>query len=54
MGLDRVEDHRRAGAEIITSTDASCLLHLEGIARREGTALRVLHVAEILAEATSA
>lgn len=52
MGLDRVEDHARAGATVIASTDVSCLLQLEGVARREGTALRTLHVAEILAEAT--
>ena len=53
MGLDRVEDHRRAGAEVIASTDVSCLLHLEGVARREGEPLRALHVAEILAEASA-
>lgn len=51
MGLDRVEDHRRAGVSVVTSTDVSCLLHLEGVARREGAPLRVLHVAELLAEA---
>ena len=52
MGLDRVEDHRRAGATELASTDVSCLLHLEGVARREGAPLRMRHVAEILAEAT--
>jgi L-lactate dehydrogenase complex protein LldE len=29
----------------------SCLMHLEGLARREGTKLRFMHVAEVLAEA---
>lgn len=48
MGRDRLADHRRGGAEVITSSDASCLLQLEGIARREGPPLRVLHVAELL------
>jgi L-lactate dehydrogenase complex protein LldE len=48
MGNDRVDDHRRAGAEILTSTDASCLLHLSGLARRRRLPLRVMHVAEIL------
>ena len=52
MGLDRLADHRRGRAEVLTSTDVSCLLHLEGLARRGDTPLRVLHVAEILAEAT--
>ncbi|MGB0617978.1 MAG: (Fe-S)-binding protein [Myxococcota bacterium] len=50
MGLDRLSDHRRGRAEVLTSTDVSCLLHLEGLARREGPPLEVLHVAEILAE----
>ncbi len=48
MGRDRVADHLRSGAEVITSTDMSCLMHLDGLIRREGRPLRVLHVAEIL------
>lgn len=48
MGRDRVADHRAAGAEVIASTDVSCLLHLDGIARREGVAMRTAHVAELL------
>jgi L-lactate dehydrogenase complex protein LldE len=49
MGRDRVADHARAGAEVVTSTDVSCLLQLEGIARKSSSPLRFLHVAEILA-----
>jgi L-lactate dehydrogenase complex protein LldE len=48
MGRDRLDDHERAGAEFLVSTDVSCLLHLSGIARREGRGLRTLHVAEVL------
>jgi L-lactate dehydrogenase complex protein LldE len=48
MALDRLADHAAARAEVVTSTDVSCLLHLEGVARRRGLPLRVLHVAEIL------
>ncbi|MGH0036556.1 MAG: (Fe-S)-binding protein [Myxococcota bacterium] len=48
MGRDRLLDHERAGAGIVTSTDASCLLHLDGLARRAGSPLRMLHVAEVL------
>jgi L-lactate dehydrogenase complex protein LldE len=29
----------------------SCLMHLDGLIRRDGRPLRVMHVAEILAEA---
>ena len=53
MGLDRLEDHAaRRGAEVLTSSDPSCLLHLAALARRHGHPLRVLHVAQILADAS--
>lgn len=52
MGRDRIADHEQAGAEIIAAADMSCLMHLEGLIRREGKPLRVMHVAEILAAAT--
>jgi len=48
MGLDRVHDHLRHGAEVITSGDMSCLMQLDGIIRRHGLPMRVMHVAEIL------
>ena len=52
MGRDRIADHERAGAEMIAGGDVSCLMHLEGLIRRDGKKLRVLHVAELLEEAT--
>jgi len=48
MGRDRLDDHRRAGAEVITGVDVSCLMHLEGLARREGRDVTFLHVAQVL------
>jgi len=51
MGQDRVAAHQRLGVEVIASGDVSCLLHLEGVIRRQGLAIRTVHVAEILAEA---
>jgi len=51
MGRDRLADHERAGAEIITGTDMSCLMHLDGLVRRERRRLKVLHVAELFAAA---
>lgn len=53
MGKDRIADHVKAGAEIVTGTDVSCLMHLEGLARREKVPLRFQHVAEVIAEAIS-
>jgi L-lactate dehydrogenase complex protein LldE len=49
MGQDRVRDHERAGAEVLTANDMSCLMHLDGLIRREGKPIRVMHIAEILA-----
>jgi len=49
MGKDRLADHERMGAEIITGVDASCLMHLDGLIRRAGKSIRVRHVAELLA-----
>ena len=48
MGLDKVHDHLRHGAEYVVSPDMSCLMHQQGIARRAGTNLKYLHVAQIL------
>ncbi len=51
MGKDRIADHEKAGAAIVTGTDVSCLMHLQGLAQRDGRPLRFMHVAEVLAEA---
>lgn len=48
MGRERLDDHARNGAEVITGTDVSCLLHLEGLAHRAGSPERFVHVAQIL------
>jgi len=48
MGKDRVDDHLQHGAEFITGVDMSCLMHMEGILNRQGSKVKVLHIAEIL------
>ncbi|MEZ2338896.1 (Fe-S)-binding protein [Mucilaginibacter sp. RCC_168] len=48
MGKDRVDDHIEHGAQYITSADLSCLMHMEGILRRQKSDVKVIHVAEIL------
>jgi L-lactate dehydrogenase complex protein LldE len=53
MGADRIADHERAGAELITGTDMSCLMHLDGLIRRARRPLRVMHVAEVMAESAA-
>jgi L-lactate dehydrogenase complex protein LldE len=51
MGNDRIADHEQAGTEVLTSTDMSCLMHLDGLIRRQRKPVRVMHIAEIFAEA---
>ena len=52
MGRDRIADHERDGAEIIAGADMSCLMHLSGLLQRQKKPIRVMHVAELLQEAT--
>lgn len=49
MGQARLREVAATGAEVLTSADMSCLMHLEGIAATNPQRPRVLHVAEILA-----
>jgi L-lactate dehydrogenase complex protein LldE len=48
MGKDRLSDHFKHGADYITGSDMSCLMHLEGILRRQKSNVKVVHIAEIL------
>jgi L-lactate dehydrogenase complex protein LldE len=48
MGKDRMNDHLHHAAEFITGVDMSCLMHMEGILRRQKSRVRVKHIAEIL------
>ncbi len=48
MGKDRVADHLLHGTEVITGVDMSCLMHMEGILKRNNSAIKVMHIAEIL------
>lgn len=48
MGIDRVADHVRHEAEYITGIDMSCLMHIEGILKRQNSNTKIIHIAEIL------
>ena len=54
MGRDRLRDYAAGQADVLVSTDVSCLMHLGGLARAGGTALPMLHVAEVLAATADA
>ena len=48
MGNDRIRDHLKNGVEVITGNDMSCLMHLEGLAKRQKLNIRIKHLVEIL------
>ncbi|WP_282147678.1 (Fe-S)-binding protein [Algibacter lectus] len=48
MGKDKIKDHLESGVEVMTATDTSCLMHLEGLVNRNQQPLKILHIAEIL------
>lgn len=49
IGEDKVQDVLDSGAEVVTSADTSCLLHIGGQLSRRRAGVRVMHLAEILA-----
>jgi L-lactate dehydrogenase complex protein LldE len=49
MGHDKVAAVVGTGAEFVCTSDASCLMHIGGVAAKEKAPLRTAHLAEILA-----
>jgi L-lactate dehydrogenase complex protein LldE len=48
MGYDKLEFIGAAAPEYVVSSDMSCLMHLQGCARRTGSPLKFLHIAQVL------
>ena len=48
MGKDRITEHNNNEVDYITGGDMSCLMHLEGILKRQKSAIKIVHIAEIL------
>ena len=51
MGELKLENIRAAHPDYIVSGDMSCLMHLGGLAEREGRPVRTLHFAQVLRDA---
>mgnify|MGYP001819610672 CR=1 FL=1 len=47
-GRRKVESIHASGAGVVASTEASCLMQIDGLLRRGGSAVRTLHLAQIL------
>jgi L-lactate dehydrogenase complex protein LldE len=53
MVSDKTDDIEATGADTLLAGDLGCLMNMAGKLKRRGSAIRVRHVAEILAGATS-
>ena len=51
MGKDKIRRIENSGAEIVTSGDMSCLMHLEGLLIKNKSNLKAMHISEILNQA---
>jgi L-lactate dehydrogenase complex protein LldE len=49
MGEVKSAQAEETGAEYIVSNDSSCLMHIQGLLDRQGSRLKTIHLAEILA-----
>lgn len=49
MGEDKIARHIATGAEYVTGPDSSCLMHMQGIAKKENKPIKFIHVVQILA-----
>jgi L-lactate dehydrogenase complex protein LldE len=52
VGEDKVETIVESGAEYVVANDVSCLMHIDGILKRRGVPVRVMHLAELLVQGT--
>ncbi|HLP78138.1 MAG TPA: (Fe-S)-binding protein [Candidatus Paceibacterota bacterium] len=50
MGEVKCSQAIETGAEYIVSNDSSCLMHIQGIADKQGKKLKTIHLAEVLAK----
>ncbi|HLR85992.1 MAG TPA: (Fe-S)-binding protein [Nocardioidaceae bacterium] len=50
MGADKARHVLEAGAEVVVAGDNSCLMHIGGLLSRQRSGVRVMHLAEILAQ----
>jgi L-lactate dehydrogenase complex protein LldE len=51
MGRLKLANIRAAKPDLVASVDTSCLMHMGGLAAKEGNPIRTMHVAQILRDA---
>ena len=50
MGQDKLQFATQTNAEYLVANDSSCLMHLSGLIHRQGSPLKTMHLAEVLAQ----
>jgi L-lactate dehydrogenase complex protein LldE len=50
MAVQKIENIQATGAEYVISTDYSCLLQLDSVIKKTNLPLKVLHIADVLAQ----
>jgi L-lactate dehydrogenase complex protein LldE len=51
MGNLKLDHVRAAGTDVLVSGDSGCLMHLAGLAAKEGRPLKTMHLAQVLRDA---
>ncbi len=49
MADQKIKNAQSTGAEVILSTDLSCLMQIDGVIRKQGINLKTMHLADVLA-----
>lgn len=49
MLSEKLDNIEASGADVVTACDSSCLMHIRGGLQRRGVAVRVAHIAELVA-----
>ena len=49
LGEQKLENAMNTGAEYMISTDVSCLMHLDGYAKKNGKNMKMMHLVDVLA-----
>ena len=49
MGEQKLENAIQTGADYLISTDASCLMHIDGYAKKQNKKIKMMHLCDVLA-----
>jgi L-lactate dehydrogenase complex protein LldE len=48
LGEEKINDALNVGAEVIISSDVSCLMHLDSIIKKKNLSLKTMHLVDVL------